>query len=312
MKTLIKSVVALLLLLSVSVISGCDVYTYSTSDTQTYYQNPDWAPQYYTGTRYYYFPDIECYYDLSTREFIYLNNGLWGYSQYLPTFYSGYDLSNGFVVVINSKIYQPWMHHQYFVSHYPRYYYIDYYDHSNFPYVRGFNENSKSAIYWQENERYRARSWDDQNVRYNRQFKYSEEDRLQQQRHITNSGPTANQNSNKVYDRNTTQTNQSNNTTRNNSNEDVSRRTQNENVNPNRTTNTDNSATRQGNGATTRTNQKADDTNYYGRKIGQPVKVERQMRERTTTRSNDNSTSSGRRTTTDDSNTNKQESQGRR
>lgn len=312
MKTLIKSVAVFLLLLSVSVISGCDVYTYSTSDTQTYYQNPDWAPQYYSGTRYYYFPDIECYYDLSTREFIYLNNGLWGYSQYLPAFYSGFDLYNGFVVVINSKIYQPWMHHQYFVSHYPRYYYIDYYDHSNFPYVRGFNENSKSAIYWQENERNRARSWDDQNVRSNRQFKYSEEDRLQQQRHITNSRSSANQNTVREYDRNTTQTNQSNNTTRSTSNEDVSRRTQNENVNTNRTTNTNNSTTRQGNGTATRTNQKADDTNYYGRKIGQPVKVEKQMRERTTTRSTDNTTNTGRRTTTDNNNTNKQESQGRR
>ena len=31
---------------------------YYTSDEQVVYDNPDWAPPYYSGVRYYYIPDI--------------------------------------------------------------------------------------------------------------------------------------------------------------------------------------------------------------------------------------------------------------
>jgi hypothetical protein len=192
MKPLKNFAAVAVLLLSMILFSGCGTYLYSQSGYQTRYENPQWAPSYYDGARYYYLPDLECYYDIYAREFVFLYNGQWMYSSTFPSIYSDFDLNNAFVVVINSDIYQPWMHHHYYVSHYPRYYYRDYYDHSNIPYVRGFNENNRSALYWSENERHRSRSWDDVNLRNGRRFSYSKEDRLHQRN-------TYNQTNNRQY-----------------------------------------------------------------------------------------------------------------
>ncbi len=187
MKKLKEWLAVAVILLSIIIFNGCNTYRQGTDGTQTSYENPQWGPSYYAGTRYYYLPDIETYYDIYNREFIYLNRAQWIYSPYLPSIYPDFNLNNSFVVVVNSNINQPWMHHQYYVSHFPRYYYRDYYDRSNFPYVRGYNENSTSAIYWSENERERARSWNDENLRTGRQFKYSIVDR-QQQRNMNDFG----------------------------------------------------------------------------------------------------------------------------
>jgi hypothetical protein len=301
MKSLKISAFITVMLLLPLLFTGCDLYTY-TSGTQTSYENPQWAPPYYAGARYYYLPDIESYYDLSSHDFIYLNNGQWVYSQTLPSIYADYDLNNGFAVVLDVNIYQPWMHHHYYVSHYPRYYYRDYYDHSNIPYVRGFNENSRSAIYWGENERNRARSWDDQNVNSNRQFKYTKVDQQQQNNRNNrnnqgyNNQSTVNNNKNNQSDRNSTY---NQNTTGNNSNstgnrEDntVNRPTQNENSTATHTSSPVNTTRVQQPATITRTTN----TNYYGRTIGQPVKVQKQMRnpaatpQKAANKKNDNST----------------------
>lgn len=186
------------------------------------------------------------------------------------------------------------MHHQYYVSHFPRYYYRDYYDHSNIPYVRGFNENSRSAIYWSENERDRARSWDDANLRTGRQFKYSKEDLLQQ-RSMNNSGlnrqSSDNQNNN-VNSRN----NPINNTNRaeNPVNNSV-RQPQNDNNKVTAPKGADNTSRPQP--ANTPEMRRPNKTNYYGVPIGQPVEVDRQMRIQNSTRNvgrSNNSTESQR------------------
>jgi len=187
MKRLKKTAFLVSTLVFVTFFSACEIYSYVPPANTVSYENPTWAPPYTPGVRYYYLPDIECYYDLTNQEFMYLDNGQWSYSQTLPPMYAGYDLSDAFTVAVNFNTYQPWMHHQYYVSHYPRYYYRDYYDHSNIPYVRGFNENKKSAVYWSENERSRARRWDNQNENTNHQFNYSVPDRQHQ---INNNTPT--------------------------------------------------------------------------------------------------------------------------
>jgi hypothetical protein len=191
MKTLKSFKFYFLLLFTAFTMTGCFSSSYYAETTPVRqdisYVNPKWAPEYYENVRYYYLPDIECYYDLSIGEFVYLRNGRWYNSRYFPSFYYDFNLDNCFVVILNSNVYKPWLHHQYYITHYPRYYYRDYYDYSNFPYVRGFNENQKSAIYWGEKERYKARDWDDRNIRRNKDFKYSEKDR-QYQRNIINSG----------------------------------------------------------------------------------------------------------------------------
>lgn len=190
MKPLKQFTFNFLLLITAVTMTGCytSYYAETTPVRQNIsYINPKWAPEYYENIRYYYLPDIECYYDLSMGQFIYLRNGRWYNSNYFPSFYYDFNLDNCFVVILNSNVYKPWLHHQYYLTHYPRYYYRDYYDYSGFPYVRGFNENLRSAIYWNDNERYKARDWDDRNIRSNKNFKYSEKDR-QYQRNIINSG----------------------------------------------------------------------------------------------------------------------------
>lgn len=283
MKRLKDAAVVVAILLSVFVFTGCNMYSYGTSGMQTSYDNPQWAPPYYEGARYYYLPDIESYYDLSMNEFIFLDNGRWYYSRNIPSIYAGFDLNDCFAIVLNNNVYEPWMHHQYYVSHYPRYYYRDYYDHSNIPYVRGFNENRRSAIYWNENERSRARSWDDGNLNENRHFRYTNEDR-QQQRNTNNQAIDRQSPNNSNNNRNTQDnTGNNQNRTRNSGNNAVNRQPQNDNNRATRTTGTDNTTRKQS--VNTSETERTHDTNYYGRTIGNPVKVEKQMQDKSVTKS---------------------------
>ena len=310
MKRLKRTSLIVSTLLFVSLFSACDIYSYTTPSAQIRYDNPSWAPSYVQGVRYYYLPDIETYYDLSTGEFVYLNNGQWSYSQSLPPVYADFDLDNCFTVAIDYNTYQPWMHQQYYVSHYPRYYYRDYYDHSNIPYVRGYNENSRSAVYWPDNQRNRARRWDNENVKGNRQFKYSESDRRQQNNNTYNNQPTrspepnistrqqpdnrnnnvqpnrgdnnATRQPNAVDNRSQPNRGDNNNVTRPtptpSDNGNTNRQERNDKSNivmPPRVSGFETGARQQNEVKPVRTNQ---NTNYYGRTIGQPVKVQKQMR----------------------------------
>jgi len=265
MNRLRELAVVALILLSASVFTGCTALSYGTSGVVANYDNPQWAPPYYSGARYYYIPDIECYYDLSSREFIFLNNGVWYYSPNIPSMYAGFDLYNCFTIVLNVNVYRPWMHHQYYVSHYPRYYYHDYYDRSNIPYVRGFNENSRSALYWKENERHRARSWNDENVRDNRQFKYSKDDRQEQKNWNNRSSRKSQDESDRSQ---------------------KDRYDQNERTRSTQQTDRSENRTRKQSGTTTQTNRNQS-TNYYGKPIGNSVKVKKQMRNTPIRQSND-------------------------
>jgi len=64
---------------------------------------PLWGPTGYNHVDYYYLPDVESYYSVPKRQFIYLDNGKWIFSTGLPSRYSGYDLYNGYKVVVNSR-----------------------------------------------------------------------------------------------------------------------------------------------------------------------------------------------------------------
>lgn len=113
---------------------------------------PVWAPYYdnVNRVRYYYFPDIECYYDVWNREFVYLEDGSWMFGATLPPSYSWFDLNTAFIVLLDYNVFEPWMHFHYYVSHYPRYYYRTFYRDNdrdiNRP-MRGFNENDRASIY---------------------------------------------------------------------------------------------------------------------------------------------------------------------
>lgn len=143
--------IAILIFISLSGLTSCGTTSFISAGVQ--YTNPSWAPPYQSGVRYYYLPDIEAYYDLSDQDFIYLDNGQWLFSPLLPLMYSGYDLYNGFVIALNFNVYQPWMHHQNYVSHYPRFYYRNVYRDAEITTIRGFNENERKPIYWKQEDR---------------------------------------------------------------------------------------------------------------------------------------------------------------
>ena len=62
---------------------------------------PAWGPVGYDYVEYYYLPDIECYYYVPTRQFIYLSGSRWVFAYSLPYRYRSYDLYTGYKVVIN-------------------------------------------------------------------------------------------------------------------------------------------------------------------------------------------------------------------
>lgn len=323
MKLLKSFILAAVLLLSASLFSGCMMMAPTRTVTTVSYENPQWAPPYYSGARYYYLPDLELYYDLGNREYIFLMNGRWHFSPYLPSIYGNYDLENSFCIVMNVNVYKPWLHHQYYVSHYPRYYYRDYYDRSNIPYVRAYNENLRRAIYWNENERSRARPWNDDNLRDNRRFKYSEEDRREQrnqsQQQKTFGGESrGGQQNNATQTRTTTRTKtttqpRTNTRTETNTQSRPETRTRAEATPPTRTstqtetrtrteatpqtrtstrTETETPATTRTTTTTTRqtsTNKETppvrnNQTNYYGKTIGNSVRVTKEMKDNAVTR----------------------------
>ncbi|MES3016859.1 MAG: hypothetical protein V4721_03725 [Bacteroidota bacterium] len=63
---------------------------------------PLWGPVGYERAEYYYIPDIESYYHVPSRQFIYLNNNNWLFASNPPSRYSNYNLYNGYKVVLNS------------------------------------------------------------------------------------------------------------------------------------------------------------------------------------------------------------------
>lgn len=77
---------------------------------------PQWGPVGYDRADYYYLPDVEAYYYIPRRQFIYLDAGHWVFAASLPGRYRGYDLYSGYKVVINEQ--RPYDH---FYDHRDRY-----------------------------------------------------------------------------------------------------------------------------------------------------------------------------------------------
>src|SRR6266513_437346 len=62
---------------------------------------PVWGPVGYDYAEYYYLPDIEAYYYVPARQFIYMSDNRWVFSTSLPPRYINYDLYSGYKVVVN-------------------------------------------------------------------------------------------------------------------------------------------------------------------------------------------------------------------
>lgn len=80
---------------------------------------PDWGPVGYDHADYYYIPDIQTYYYVPTRKFIYLSADRWVFSYNLPNAYRNYDLYTGYKVVVNEpRAYKNYQTHR---TQYSRY-----------------------------------------------------------------------------------------------------------------------------------------------------------------------------------------------
>lgn len=77
---------------------------------------PLWGPVGYEQANYYYLPEIDTYYNVPSRQYVYLQNGGWVFSNALPYRYRSYNLYNGYKVVMNSP--RPY---RYYSSHRVKY-----------------------------------------------------------------------------------------------------------------------------------------------------------------------------------------------
>jgi hypothetical protein len=69
-----------------------------------------WGPTGYDHVEYYYLPEMEVYYNVPQRRFIYLQGGYWISASSLPSRYRGYNLYNAYKVVVNEP--RPYRNHQ--------------------------------------------------------------------------------------------------------------------------------------------------------------------------------------------------------
>jgi len=82
-------------------------------------RQPAWGPVGYDYAGYYYFPDIDIYYDVNVGFFHYYDRGRWVSARYLPYAYRNYDLYRLYKVVLN--VHQPWRNHHVYYKSYARY-----------------------------------------------------------------------------------------------------------------------------------------------------------------------------------------------
>ncbi|WP_207425366.1 hypothetical protein [Pedobacter sp. SYSU D00535] len=64
-------------------------------------EQPLWGPTGYRHVDYYFLPDLQAYYSVADKKFVYLKNGKWEFSPQLPESQQNYDLYSGYKVVIN-------------------------------------------------------------------------------------------------------------------------------------------------------------------------------------------------------------------
>lgn len=84
---------------------------------------PQWGPSGYDYAEYYYLPDIETYYYVPRRQFVYQSNGRWIFSSSLPPAYANYNLYSGYKVVLKDHD-----AYNYFNDHRERYAHFRNYD----------------------------------------------------------------------------------------------------------------------------------------------------------------------------------------
>ncbi|GAA3914538.1 hypothetical protein GO495_18305 [Chitinophaga oryziterrae] len=81
---------------------------------------PAWGPTGYDYVDYYYLPDIESYYYVPGRVYIYRSGNTWHRSRTLPARYANFDVYNSHKVVING-VNRPYLQHDKYRQEYATY-----------------------------------------------------------------------------------------------------------------------------------------------------------------------------------------------
>ncbi len=91
----IKILLAAIVFLAIGTVQAQVQKTTTTTSTL-----PDWGVAGYDNATYYYIPDIETYYDVRTKNYVYMNGDQWVKTTTLPLTYKDYDLYSGYKVVL--------------------------------------------------------------------------------------------------------------------------------------------------------------------------------------------------------------------
>ncbi len=129
-------------------------------------RQPAWGPVGYDYAGFYYFPEINCYYDVNIGMFYYVDRGYWVSARYLPYAYRNYDLYRLYKVVLNDR--NPWRYNYIHHRDYGRYRGYNYRqvvirDSRDYRY----NDSRRNTARWYSSDRYSVNRHDDR-YSYNR------------------------------------------------------------------------------------------------------------------------------------------------
>lgn len=80
---------------------------------------PQWGPVGYDYARYYYMPEMDMYYDVANRSYLYYNGRSWISNRNIPRQYGHVNLYRTYKVVVNDE--NPWRNHRHYRDRYGRY-----------------------------------------------------------------------------------------------------------------------------------------------------------------------------------------------
>lgn len=78
--------------------------------------SPAWGVPGVSRADYYFLPDIDAFYDLRGRQFVYLDRGRWCFSNALPGWHRGFDLFGARKIIINEP--NPWSRYDFYHRRY--------------------------------------------------------------------------------------------------------------------------------------------------------------------------------------------------
>lgn len=136
-------------------------------------QQPAWGPVGYDYVRYYYFPEINIYFDVPSSLFYYPRRGRWVAARYLPPAYARYDLYRTYKVVVNAA--NPWKYNRRHKKEYARYKHVHNQIIIRDCHDQRYHRSRNNHIHWVEDHHHHARP--QKPARPPRQPHYKEHDR---------------------------------------------------------------------------------------------------------------------------------------